>query len=206
MSTSTTATTRYGMVPAPGGLVLVQDVVNTRAGGRPRQADLLDSGLEVAQQWWAGVAEEWGRATGGSTVDLAVLTTSDLPRLRALRDDVAQLLRREGFAGALSDGATVEVALNDDGQAHLSPRGGAVRWLAGAVMVEAFRAQTADTWRRLKVCRNHLCSGAFYDRSKNNSGVWHDVRTCGNVANLRASRARRRVGSSSAAGTGRSSG
>ncbi|MFD7480728.1 CGNR zinc finger domain-containing protein [Streptomyces sp. NPDC059837] len=29
-------------------------------------------------------------------------------------------------------------------------------------------------------------------RSLNNSGVWHDVRTCGNVANLRAFRQRRR--------------
>jgi predicted RNA-binding Zn ribbon-like protein len=38
-----------------------------------------------------------------------------------------------------------------------------------------------------------VCPCAFYDRSRNNSRVWHDVRTCGNVANLRASRARRRA-------------
>ncbi|MGV9881539.1 CGNR zinc finger domain-containing protein [Streptomyces sp. NPDC003006] len=46
--------------------------------------------------------------------------------------------------------------------------------------------------RRLKTCRNPLCRVAFYDRSRNNSGVWHDVKTCGNAANLRAYRARRR--------------
>jgi hypothetical protein len=203
---STTATTRYGLVAAPGGLALVQDVVNTRAAGRPREADLLDSGLEVAQQWFAGLAEEWARATGGPPADLPVLGPSDLPRLRALRDDVTQLLRRDATPTALGGGATVRLALGDDGEAHLSPSGGAVRWLTGAVVGEAFRAQTAGTWRRLKVCRNHACSGAFYDRSKNNSGVWHDVRTCGNVANLRASRARRGIGSASAADAGRSSG
>ena len=41
---------------------------------------------------------------------------------------------------------------------------------------------------------NWLRGFAFYDRSRNNGRVWHDVHTCGNVANLRASRARRRAG------------
>jgi predicted RNA-binding Zn ribbon-like protein len=43
------------------------------------------------------------------------------------------------------------------------------------------------------VCRNPRCRVAFYDRSRNNSGVWHDVRTCGNAANLRAHRERQRA-------------
>jgi predicted RNA-binding Zn ribbon-like protein len=49
----------------------------------------------------------------------------------------------------------------------------------------------------LKVCRNPRCRVAFYDRSRNNSGVWHDVRTCGNAANLRAHRERQRANLSS---------
>ena len=202
MSRTATATTRYGLVPAPGGLALVQDVVNTRAAGRPREADLLDSGLEVAQQWIDGLAADWARATGAPTVEVPVLGSSDLPRLRALRDDVTELLQRDGSAAHLRDGVTVRLTLGVDGQALVTPGGGAARWLTGAVLGEAFRAQTAGTWRRLKVCRNHACSGAFYDRSKNNSGVWHDVRTCGNVANLRASRARRRAEGSSSEDVG----
>jgi predicted RNA-binding Zn ribbon-like protein len=47
--------------------------------------------------------------------------------------------------------------------------------------------------RRLKICRNPRCRVAFFDRSRNNSGVWRDVRTCGNAANLRAYRARQRA-------------
>jgi predicted RNA-binding Zn ribbon-like protein len=62
------------------------------------------------------------------------------------------------------------------------------------VLGEIFRAQATGAWRRLKVCRNVACSGAFYDLSRNNSRVWHDVHRCGNIANLRASRARRRAG------------
>jgi len=67
--------------------------------------------------------------------------------------------------------------------------------LASVVWGETLLAQRADTWRRLKLCRNAVCNSAFYDRSKNNSGVWHDVKMCGNAANLRASRARRRAAS-----------
>jgi len=56
--------------------------------------------------------------------------------------------------------------------------------------LEGDRTALADTWRRLKVCRNPRCQVAFFDRSRNNSGVWHSTKVCGNVENLRAHRAR----------------
>jgi predicted RNA-binding Zn ribbon-like protein len=62
-------------------------------------------------------------------------------------------------------------------------------WVTSA---ESHHAQESHTWPRLKICRNELCGCAFYDRSRNNSGVWHDVRECGSAINLRASRARRK--------------
>jgi predicted RNA-binding Zn ribbon-like protein len=40
----------------------------------------------------------------------------------------------------------------------------------------------------------HGCSAAFFDRSRNNSRVWHDVNVCGNLANLHAHRAREGAG------------
>jgi len=75
----------------------------------------------------------------------------------------------------------------------LHPRGDGWRAIAAAVYLECFIAQRTDTWRRLKTCRNPRCAAAFYDRSRNNSGVWHDVKVCGNAANLRKSRERRRL-------------
>jgi predicted RNA-binding Zn ribbon-like protein len=51
-----------------------------------------------------------------------------------------------------------------------------------------------DNWRRLKLCRNDRCAVSFYDRSRNNSAVYHDSRECGNAIYLRASRARKRQG------------
>ncbi|MFD8338947.1 CGNR zinc finger domain-containing protein [Streptomyces solisilvae] len=57
-------------------------------------------------------------------------------------------------------------------------------------LIEIFQA---STWQRLKLCRNDRCGIMFFDRSRNNSGIWHDVKVCGNTANLRAYRARQRA-------------
>ena len=89
--------------------------------------------------------------------------------------------------------ATASLQLDEDGLVRLEPRGTGWQRLASLVITAAFEGQRADTRRRLKTCRNPRCHVAFYDRSRNNSGVWHDVKTCGNTANLRAFRARRRA-------------
>ena len=68
-----------------------------------------------------------------------------------------------------------------DGTVELLPAGTGWHWLASALWIEAFRAQQAGTWARLKICRNTECASTFYDASRNNSGVWHNVKTCGNV-------------------------
>ncbi|MFB9444749.1 CGNR zinc finger domain-containing protein [Dactylosporangium vinaceum] len=58
--------------------------------------------------------------------------------------------------------------------------------------LEALLASHVGILGRLKVCTNPSCGAAFYDLSRNSTRVWHDMKTCGNTMNLRASRARRR--------------
>jgi predicted RNA-binding Zn ribbon-like protein len=77
--------------------------------------------------------------------------------------------------------------------AHLEPVGTGASWLTTAVAIETAGAHAHDLFRRLKLCHAPRCRVAFYDRSKNNSRVWHDTATCGNQANARAHRARRRA-------------
>jgi predicted RNA-binding Zn ribbon-like protein len=83
------------------------------------------------------------------------------------------------------------VRLAEDGTAGLAPSSDGVAGLRGRLLLAIRDAQVTGAWRRLKVCRNPECRVAFWDSSRNSSAVWHDVRTCGNVANLRNSRARR---------------
>jgi len=49
-------------------------------------------------------------------------------------------------------------------------------------------------WERLKACPREECEWAFYDRSKNSSGRWCSMESCGNIEKARAFRARRRGG------------
>ena len=104
------------------------------------------------------------------------------------------LLRRlvSGSASAAGPVARVRLVLGSDGGLSLEPGGHGFSQFAAEICTQVFLAQQAGTWKRLKLCHNPPCASAFYDRSKNNSGVWHDVRMCGNAVNLRASRARRR--------------
>jgi predicted RNA-binding Zn ribbon-like protein len=186
---STTQTlARYVAVTAPGGLALPQGLLNTRATGSGA-ADLLDD-PQTAQQWLTAGLAEWGERTGSVPREIT-LTDRDVLAVRALR----QRLRR--FIAGEREGAELDVPITivaePDGRLRTQPTGSGIRWLESAVWGAVLMAQTLDTLRRLKLCRNEACGSAFYDRSKNNSGVWHDVHTCGNVANLRASRARRRA-------------
>jgi predicted RNA-binding Zn ribbon-like protein len=47
-------------------------------------------------------------------------------------------------------------------------------------------------WERLKACPREECEWAFYDRSKNRSGRWCTMESCGNIEKAKAFRERRR--------------
>ncbi|KDN21812.1 CGNR zinc finger domain-containing protein [Amycolatopsis rifamycinica] len=183
------ATARYGLSPAPGGLGFVHDLLNTRSAGRPRQPDLL-ADVTSAQGWADGALVAWTEETG-LDVPAVVLGEDDLDPLRDLRVDLhAQVAG--SITGAAGHQAGVVLRLGPDGRVRPEPRGTGWRALASLALIAIAQAQSADTWRRLKTCRNTRCEAAFFDRSRNNSGTWHDVRVCGNPANLRAYRARQR--------------
>jgi hypothetical protein len=117
-----------------------------------------------------------------------------LRRLRTTFENVILVAGKERLDGALPP-ADVPVSLvpDADGWVRMVPTGRGTRWLASALWAEALLAQQAGLWPRLKLCHNADCRAAFFDTSRNNSGVWHDVSTCGNTANLRAFRERKRL-------------
>jgi predicted RNA-binding Zn ribbon-like protein len=191
------ATARYGLDAAPGSLALVQDFVNTIPAGSPRGADLLGEPA-AARAWLDDVLATWSRLRG-APADVVVLEESDLARLRRLRSALIDLIRAGGLdhadpAGLPRDlSVTAVLRLDEAGIVRALPTGSGWRRVASMLAVEMFDAQARDTWRRLKACANTRCSAAYFDRSRNNSRVWHDVAVCGNLANLRAHRARKRA-------------
>ena len=183
------ATSRFLLDPAPGGLALVQDLVNTRPVPAYGVPDLLGT-VADAQRWTSGTVRAW-QAGSGADGGVRRVTSADLPGLRRLRRDVERHLLGDDAVDVRP--VPSRLVVEPSGVVRLQPTGTGARWLASAVWGEVLLAQHDGRWARLKVCRNPLCPCAFYDRSRNNSRVWHDVRTCGNVANLRASRARRKA-------------
>jgi hypothetical protein len=182
------STSRFLLDPAPAGLALVQDLVNTRPASPYGLRDLLGT-VADAQRFTGEVVRAWKQHSGAAGSP-GRITSADVVGLRRLRRDVERALHGEGD---LDVRTAARLEVRSGGVVGVQPTGRGARWVAGAVWAEVLLAQHDGQWTRLKICRNPVCPCAFYDRSRNNSRVWHDVRTCGNVANLRASRARRRA-------------
>src|ERR1700760_3830883 len=188
------ASARHGVREAPAGLALLQELINTRAT-MSYGADLLAT-ADDAQWWLTEALATWSRVSGLPAPTL-LISTADLRALRRLRTTFENVI----LAGASPepDGALppadvpVSLVPDADGWVRIVPAGRGIRWLASAMWAEALLAQPAGPWSRLKLGHNIDCRAAFFDTSRNNSGVWHDVSTCGNTANLRAFRERKRL-------------
>jgi predicted RNA-binding Zn ribbon-like protein len=163
---------------APAPLDLVQDLLNTRGllGGFDRLAD-----LEQARAWLdgSGAASSAGLSAG----DLAEADLGPLRTLReVLRDARSSGDGRDGTAlDALAVGVPVVVGLDPRGAPVVRPHPQAPP-VPAAVLCALLGA--GESWLRLKVCANPGCRWAFYDTSRNRSGTWCDMNTCGARAKM----------------------
>ncbi|MBA9054026.1 CGNR zinc finger domain-containing protein [Streptomyces murinus] len=160
---------------APGGLALVESLVNTvdLADG----ADSLDT--------------EEGRARLG-------ITEGELTEARELRESLrAALLAHAGHPphravtplGELLARAPLYIAVDErDGSAALAPAGDTA--LLSRVAAAVAEALLAGTWMRLKACEAVTCHWAYYDRSPAGRGRWCSMRVCGAREKMRRYRAK----------------
>ncbi|WP_251093666.1 CGNR zinc finger domain-containing protein [Streptomyces sp. Caat 7-52] len=162
---------------APGGLALVESLVNTL--DIETGADSLDT--------------PEGRGRLG-------ITEAGLAEARELRESLrAALLAHAGHPphrtvtplGTLLARAPLYVAVDDhDGSARLTAAdAGALLSEVAAAVAEAL---VAGTWTRLKACEADTCHWAYYDRSPAGRGRWCSMQVCGARAKMRRYRARER--------------
>jgi predicted RNA-binding Zn ribbon-like protein len=78
----------------------------------------------------------------------------------------------------------------DDRRIHVDADG--VEGAIGALLGAAFLAELDGRWKRFRVCDDPTCSEVFYDHSRNRSGRWCSMATCGNRNKVRAFRERQR--------------
>lgn len=162
--------------PAPGGLDLVQALVNT--------AD-LESGADSLD-----TAE--GRARFG-------IAEGEIAEARELRESLrVALLAHAGHPphravtplGELLAAAPLVLAVAaSDGSAALAPA--APRPLFSRVAAAVAESLIAGTWMRLKACEAADCHWAYYDRSPAGQGRWCSMQVCGARAKMRRYRGKR---------------
>jgi predicted RNA-binding Zn ribbon-like protein len=173
----------------PNSLELVIDFVNTLDPDDPSDVFSTAEGL------------------GGWMAERGLIDAEDLPLQEKDRREAVTLreaLRTEMLAhnGAGSEERVAleldEVArrgelgvqFRADGSAPLAPRAGGFAGALARVVVPVAEGTRDGSWQRVKACRADDCQWAFYDHSRNRSGVWCDMAVCGNRAKVRAYRSR----------------
>jgi predicted RNA-binding Zn ribbon-like protein len=177
--------------PAPGDLDLVRAFISLHDHpGGDRDVSLPPSAASV---------ESWLRIRGGlqapaSRADIAWATTvlEDL-RAKAIGEATPTVTQRLN-AAARRARVSLCFGCQDEGPIHTEATG--VRGVVGHLLGIAFLAELEGTWQRLRPCADPTCRSVFWDGSKNRSGRWCSMGTCGNKAKVRAYRERERAGAS----------
>ncbi|MFE6619650.1 CGNR zinc finger domain-containing protein [Streptomyces sp. NPDC008086] len=161
--------------PAPGGLELVQSLVNTldiESG-----ADSLDTAEGRAR---FGLAEEGlpGARELRESLRVALLAHAGHPPHRAVTP----------LGDLLAAGPLVVAVDAADGSATLAPAADGP--LLSRVAAAIAQALVEDTWTRLKACEAVDCHWAYYDRSPAGCGRWCSMQVCGARAKMRRYRAK----------------
>jgi predicted RNA-binding Zn ribbon-like protein len=173
---------------APGQLEVVRRFVNTWDGEGPVEK-LPDPA--ALHDWLV----EHDLLDANATVSAA-----ELQRARARRDALRDQLRAhhggevDPAAAAVLDAAAARARLRAhfgaDDAVRLVPDAAGVDAVLGVLLAHVADAMRDGTWQRLKVCPAEDCQYAFYDTSRNRSGVWCDMGVCGNRAKVRSFRER----------------
>lgn len=75
----------------------------------------------------------------------------------------------------------------------LVPEAGGAKGAFGRLVAIAFHAELDGRWDHLKECADQDCHSVFFDRSKNRSGRWCSMQSCGNRNKVRAWRERQKT-------------
>jgi predicted RNA-binding Zn ribbon-like protein len=176
--------------PAPGDLAIVQMFVNSD--------DLGDGTDEYAT---ADGVTRWLRAAGllharerADETDRrrAIQLRATLRALLLANHDGEEVDDRDAARALerVARQAGLEARFGGPEGAHLEPTASGVSRSLGLVVAAVYGAMRDGTWARMKACRSDECLWAFYDHSRNRSGAWCQMETCGATAKMRAYRQR----------------
>ena len=187
---------RTGSERVPHGLELVIDFVNTL------DVETAVDSIARPPELGAWLAER------GLLVERAAISPREHAAALRLREALRQLMlannERDGDVGAAwselertARAGELGVHFTSPGAVSVAPGAGGVAGALSKLLAPVAAGLADGSWARVKACRADLCEWAFYDRSRNRSGVWCDMAVCGNRTKVRAYRSRGTANSSS---------
>jgi predicted RNA-binding Zn ribbon-like protein len=182
---------RDDISPASGDLELLRGFL-TLYDHRPGVGDSLPPSAATLAGWLRG------RSLIPAELDPSVADLRwALEALEAMRERVSENVGAtvpDSAVRRLNDAAReagVELRFANGGATRFEAGAPGVRGAIGRLLGIAFLAELDGSWAHFKECDNPRCRGVFFDRSKNHSGKWCSMRTCGNRAKVRRFRERR---------------
>ena len=173
----------------PHGLDLVIDFVNT--------LDVETAVDSIAQpdELRAWLAER------GLPVERAAISPREHAAALRLREALRELTlannERDGDVGSAwselertARAGELAVHFTSAGAVSVAPGASGVAGALSKLLVPVAAGLADGSWARVKACRAATCQWAFYDQSRNRSGVWCDMAVCGNRTKVRAYRSR----------------
>ena len=177
----------------PRELVAVQALVNTI--DLEDNDDQLDSPEALRRFLAAQGLLDASQPVGQADLDLALELREALRAMLRVNHGEALDPAALEVVNRATAGIPLQVAFDDHGHPVLGPASQGCRGALAALLAGVAKASAQGTWERLKACSADSCQWAFYDRSKNRSGRWCSMQTCGNRTKTRTYRSRRRTGS-----------
>jgi predicted RNA-binding Zn ribbon-like protein len=173
----------------PGDLDLILRFVNTRVFDA--DIDELASAQDLTR--WL---QQAGLLAASETAETADVLRTQAVR-EALRDAMAVNVGLDPIPdpavevlNAAARDARLTTSMTAHGEARLGAQAGGVTGALGTLLTIVVGSMYDGTWKRLKVCAESTCRGAFYDHSRSRSAKWDSMEVCGNRAKQRAWRER----------------
>ncbi len=173
---------------APGRLELVREFINTAELDHDRDQLSDAAGLKswlvekrlISPQVSIDVPDlEWAIEFRESLRDLLTGHTAGEVGPAAIK-------RFDAVIGAIP----MSLRVDDTGWVRVGAAGAGFEGALGELLAVAHRAMDDHSWQRMKACGDGTCRWAFYDHSKNRSGHWCGMSTCGNRNKVSAYRKR----------------
>lgn len=177
-----------GVASVPATAEAVVDLLNSRPHATPLLPDTLDdpdSVMAILRPFTAPGTEP-------------SLSDSQLKQVRQLRSDLLRVVLDAetddsavawSYFTAHTSTVTLRQIFAAPGTVHLDQVDGDP--VVGGIALAVAELIRTQTWSRIRICVNELCSHAFYDSTRSRTQRWHSYEVCGNRHNAAAYRARR---------------